>query len=44
MSRLESAMLEHARDEHPALISGIAEEQHEAMMKQTARAPRGIAA
>jgi hypothetical protein len=33
-------MLEHARDEHPELIAGITEEQHEAMMKQIAEAAR----
>jgi len=38
--KLESKMLEHARDEHPELIAGITEEQHEAMMKQIAEAAR----
>ena len=34
--KLEDKMLEHARDEHPELIAGITEEQHEAMMEKIA--------
>ncbi|HZL63462.1 MAG TPA: DUF1059 domain-containing protein [Thermoleophilia bacterium] len=36
MRKLENAMLEHVRDEHPELIAGITEEQHEAMMEKIA--------
>jgi predicted small metal-binding protein len=38
LKKLEYKMLEHARDEHPQLIAGITEEQHEALMKQIAEA------
>ena len=38
LKKLESKMLEHARDEHPGLIAGITEEQHEALIKQIAEA------
>lgn len=38
MRKLENAMLEHARDEHPELVAGITEEQHEAMMQKIAAA------
>jgi len=36
--KLEYKMLEHARDEHPELIAGITEEQHEALMRRIAEA------
>ena len=38
LKKLESRMLEHARDEHPELIAGITEEQHEALIRQIAEA------
>jgi predicted small metal-binding protein len=38
LRKLEYKMLEHARDEHPQLIAGITEEQHEALMKKIAEA------
>ena len=40
MRKLENAMLEHARDEHPELVAGITEEQHEAMMHRSPRRAR----
>jgi predicted small metal-binding protein len=44
MRKLENVMLEHTRDEHPELVAGITEEQHEAMMKQIAEAAHETAA
>ena len=41
--KLEDKMLEHARDEHPELIAGITEEQHEALIKQIADASHEVA-
>jgi predicted small metal-binding protein len=38
VKKLESKMLEHARDEHPELIAGITEEEHEALMRHIAEA------
>ena len=38
VKKLESKMLEHARDEHPELIAGITEEEHEALIKRIAAA------
>jgi predicted small metal-binding protein len=36
MRKLENVMLVHMRDEHPELIAGITEEEHEAMMRKIA--------
>jgi len=43
MRKLENVMLEHARDEHPELIAGITEEQHEALMQKIAAAAQETA-
>ena len=43
MRKLENAMLEHARDEHPELVAGITEEEHEALMRKIAAAAREVA-
>jgi predicted small metal-binding protein len=42
MRKLENLMLEHTRDEHPELVAGITEEQHEAMMHKIAEAAREV--
>ena len=41
--KLEGKLLEHARDEHPELVSGITMEQHEALLKQIAAAAHEVA-
>ncbi len=41
--KLENVMLEHARDEHPQLIAGITEEEHEALMQKIAAAAHEVA-
>ena len=38
VKKLESKMLVHARDEHPELIAGISEEEHEALIRRIAAA------
>jgi predicted small metal-binding protein len=38
VKKLESRMLEHARDEHPELIAGITAEEHEALIRRIAEA------
>jgi predicted small metal-binding protein len=44
VKKLENQMLGHARDEHPELIAGITEEQHEALLKRIAEAAHETAA
>jgi predicted small metal-binding protein len=38
VKKLENEMLGHVRDEHPELIAGITEEQHEALLRRIADA------
>jgi predicted small metal-binding protein len=44
VKKLENRMLAHARDEHPEVIAGITEEEHETLMRRIAEAAHETAA
>ncbi len=43
LRKLESRVLEHARDEHPELIAGISEKEHEALIRRIAECAHEVA-